>query len=79
MAFGGKPSKVNRPGQPRVLQALCQSPRSLAELVAGTGLSRDEAAAAIETLEKHDVVYLTGDNCYAYTVELMRRWVEQTR
>jgi hypothetical protein len=29
----------------------------------------------LETLEKHDVIFVSQNNKYAYTVELMRRWV----
>jgi hypothetical protein len=64
-------------GQTQVLKALCQDAKTLADLATSTGLSNQQAEAALATLTTHDVVRATETGEYAFTVELMRRWVEQ--
>ena len=64
------------PGQPELLQALSNDPLALPDLVAATGLSPDAVTAALKTLCDHDVVIQEGDRL-RFTVELMRRWVQQ--
>ena len=64
------------PGQPELLQALSDRPLTLPDLVAATGLSTDAVTAALKTLCDHDVVLQEGDRLQ-FTVELMRRWVQQ--
>jgi WD40 repeat protein len=61
-------------GQTAILQVLSRHDLSLSEIVDRTALSSSDVRAALETLERHDVVKLNG-NRYVYTVELMRRWV----
>ncbi|TVQ19901.1 MAG: MarR family transcriptional regulator [Leptolyngbya sp. DLM2.Bin15] len=63
-------------GQIDLLQALSAGPLTLPELVAATGLSPDAVTAALKTLCDHDVVVQEGDRLQ-FTVELMRRWVQQ--
>lgn len=64
------------PGQTDLLQALSDRPLTLPELVAATGLSPDAVTNALKTLYDHDVVIQEGDRL-GFTVELMRRWVQQ--
>jgi hypothetical protein len=64
-------------GQTRVLEALCQVAKTLAEISADTELSLQQAETALTTLQTHDVVRMSESGEYAFTVELMRRWVEQ--
>jgi hypothetical protein len=40
---------------------------------------QEQARAALETLTQHDVVGQREDGRYAFTVELMRRWVVRRR
>ena len=67
-------------GQQVVLKALAQESKDLQQLAAETGLSEDMAKDALGTLTAHDVVVLRRpeDQCYEFTVELMRRWVLHT-
>jgi energy-coupling factor transporter ATP-binding protein EcfA2 len=64
-------------GQTQVLKALCQDAKTLADLATSTGLSTQQVEAALATLTTHDVVRATETGEYTFTVELMRRWVEQ--
>jgi hypothetical protein len=64
--------------QPEVLQALCQGDLALGEIAAATELPKDSVRAALETLQRHDVV-TERDGKYDYTVELMRYWVARRR
>ncbi|MEO0488240.1 MAG: ATP-binding protein, partial [Cyanobacteria bacterium J06659_2] len=63
--------------QTEILQALCKGEKSLAELAATTRLSTEAVTDAIQTLQAHDVIQPTNNSRYAFTVELMRRWVQQ--
>ena len=65
------------PRQPEILTALCEQQRSIPELAAATGLDLEQVAAAIQTLTSHDVIHATESGHYTFTVELMRRWVQQ--
>ncbi len=65
-------------GQLEILKQLCNQQMSLAELAEITHLSLEQTEAALETLKKHDVI-VQNQNKYAYTVELMRRWVQQRK
>jgi hypothetical protein len=66
-------------GQQAILQALAQESKDLQQLAAETGLSEDMAKEALSTLTIHDVVLRQPDDqCYGFTVELMRLWVLQT-
>ncbi|MEA5501202.1 ATP-binding protein [Limnoraphis robusta] len=65
-------------GQLEILKQLCNQQMSLAELAEITHLSLEETEAALETLKKHDVI-VQNQNKYVYTVELMRRWVQQRK
>lgn len=67
------------PGQTQLLKGLSEDKKSLTDLVKGTGLSEAQVAAALKTLQDHDVVRLTDDARYQFTVELMRRWVQQSK
>jgi DNA-binding IclR family transcriptional regulator len=58
---------------------LAAGEKSLTELVVGTALSEVQVTAALKTLQDHDVVRLTEDDRYGFTVELMRRWVQQSK
>jgi len=64
------------PGQTAVLRALAPYPDGLSfeQLAARTGLDERTLHAALETLQRHDVV-LEEDGLWRYAVELMRRWV----
>jgi hypothetical protein len=42
-----------------------------------TALPVEDVTAALSTLEAHDVIILGTDGDYSFTVELMRRWVDQ--
>ncbi|PSR18501.1 hypothetical protein C8255_07080 [filamentous cyanobacterium CCP3] len=64
------------PGQAQILQVLAAGEKSLAELIAGAGLSEAQIEVALKTLQDHDVVKSTGEGLYSFTVELMRRWVQ---
>jgi hypothetical protein len=64
-------------GQTKVLEVLCQDTKTLAEISADTGLSPQQVEAALETLKSHDVVRVSENVVYTFTVELMRRWVQQ--
>ena len=66
-------------GQQAILKALAQESKDLQQLAAETGLSEDMAKEALRTLVAHDVVLCRADDqCYGFTVELMRRWVRYT-
>lgn len=67
------------PGQQAILKALAQESKDLQQLAAETGLSEDMAKDALSTLTAHDVVLRRPvDQCYGFTVELMRRWVHHS-
>jgi hypothetical protein len=61
-------------GQTAILEALCHEALSITEIVDKIDLSLAQVQAALETLQRHDVV-MHNDGQYLYTVELMRRWV----
>jgi len=67
------------PGQLEILFQLCQGDRSVSELVEATGLAHEQVDAALATLICHDVIHATEAGRYAFTVELMRRWVQRRR
>ncbi|ASC72602.1 hypothetical protein XM38_035600 [Halomicronema hongdechloris C2206] len=64
-------------GQPEILFQLCQRDLSVSELVEATGLAHQQVEAALATLISHDVIHATAAGRYAFTVELMRRWVQR--
>ncbi len=68
-------------GQQALLLALARAegPAALDELVAAAGLSPEAAGAALEALERHDVVARDGEGRVAFTVPLMRRWIRQNK
>ena len=70
-------AKDSPPGQHPVLYALTTGPASLAHLAKLTALPVEEVTAALSTLEAHDVIKIGNDGAYSFTVELMRRWVDQ--
>ncbi|MDJ0649316.1 MAG: hypothetical protein QNJ60_11480 [Xenococcaceae cyanobacterium MO_188.B19] len=41
-----------------------------------TGFTIKQVKDCLQTLVKHDVIK-QNNNCYEYTVELMRRWVQK--
>ncbi|MEC4881792.1 MAG: ATP-binding protein [Scytonema sp. PMC 1070.18] len=61
-----------------VLKVLSDTSLSLTDIVNQTNLALSQAQAALETLQRHDVIKQENGQ-YAYTVELMRRWVAQRR
>ncbi len=63
-------------GQVDILKALSRTSLSLNAIADKTGFTLEQVQAAMETLKRHDVIQ-QGDEQYVYTVELMRRWVEQ--
>jgi hypothetical protein len=67
-------------GQQAILKALAQECKDLQQLAAETGLSENMVKGALSTLCAHDVVVMRrpDDQCYEFTVELMRRWVLHT-
>ncbi len=68
-------AEVSAPaGQTAALTALVAGVLSAEELAASTGLTLPAALAALEALAAHDVV-LQQSGGWAFTVELMRRWV----
>jgi hypothetical protein len=62
-------------GQVDILKALSHTSLSLNAIADKTGLALEQVQAALETLQRHDVIMQRDEN-YVYTVELMRRWVE---
>jgi hypothetical protein len=62
-------------GQLKILRHLCHYPLSLEEIVNQTQLDISIVKQALDTLHRHDVVKKEND-FYSYTVELMRRWVQ---
>jgi hypothetical protein len=65
--------------QQAILQSLAEESKNLKQLTAATGLSEDAAKEALRSLAAHDVVLRRSDDqCYGFTVELMRRWVRHT-
>ncbi len=65
-------------GQLEILKVLAASSLSLTDLANQTNLSLDIVRAALKTLQNHDVIEESNGN-YSYTVELMRRWVQERR
>jgi hypothetical protein len=63
------------PGQHAILRVLAAGPADQACLAELTGLSPHALEQALTTLVAHDVITLTADTTYTFTVELMRRWV----
>lgn len=61
-------------GQAAILAALAGGERLAEEAAVSAGLSAAEAVAALEMLAGHDVVR-QHEGRWAFTVELMRRWV----
>ncbi len=61
-----------------VLKVLSDTSLSLTDIVNQTNLDLSQAQTALETLQRHDVIKQENGQ-YAYTVELMRRWVAQQR
>lgn len=69
------------PGQHTLLLALARAdgPATAGVLAEASGLSPDALSAALEALERHDVV--AGDDAgrMEFTVPLMRRWLRQSK
>lgn len=61
-----------------VLKVLSYTSLSLTDIVNQTNLDLGQVQAALETLQRHDVIKQENGQ-YVYTVELMRRWVAQRR
>ncbi len=61
-------------GQSAILKVLSHKSLSITEIAEKTALSLDQVEAALETLQRHEVVK-QNDEQYLYIVELMRRWV----
>ncbi len=70
-------AKSQPEGQIEILRQLCQEELSAIDLVEKTGFSMEKIQDALGTLVRHDVIEKCDNNSYKYTVELMRRWVEQ--
>ncbi|MGD1906187.1 MAG: AAA family ATPase, partial [Leptolyngbyaceae cyanobacterium] len=64
-------------GQTQILTALSQGSKNLEQLAAETTLSGRSLEAAVQTLQSHDVIQQDRAGGYSFTVELMRRWVQQ--
>jgi predicted Rossmann fold nucleotide-binding protein DprA/Smf involved in DNA uptake len=64
----------NPTGQTAILKVLSHKSLSITEIADKTTLSLDQVQAALETLQRHEVIK-QHDEQYLYTVELMRRWV----
>jgi hypothetical protein len=64
-------------GQQAILQALAQGYQDLWQLISASGLPAADARSALQTLEGHDVITQTDEQLYGFSVELMRRWVQQ--
>lgn len=64
------------PGQQALLQALAPYPNDWAQdlLQQACGLDANSLTAALDALNRHDVVQCEAGRCF-YRVELMRRWV----
>lgn len=60
--------------QTAILKAFIHRGLSITEMGEKTALSLKQIQAALETLQRHDVVKQHNGQ-YVYTVELMRRWV----
>jgi hypothetical protein len=67
-------------GQSAILRVLARqgTPPDLAVLAVNAGLTEEQARSALATLIKHDVVAETQGR-YAFTVPLMRRWVQRQK
>lgn len=63
-------------GQLEILKVLAASSLSLTDLANQTNLSLDIVQDALKTLQNHDVIEESNGK-YTYTVELMRRWVQE--
>lgn len=61
--------------QLNILGQLCHNPLSWAKLVNQTQLTLSKVEQALDALQRHDVIKKENNN-YSYTVELMRRWVQ---
>jgi hypothetical protein len=68
------------PGQPAVLRALAPSAAGLAiaEIAASSGLPDEAVRAALDALKRHEIVAEEA-GVWRFTVELMRRWVVETK
>ena len=64
-------------GQQAALRALCNGALSLAALRDRTALPPEALHRALEILCERDAIAVREDGKYAFTVELMRRWVER--
>ena len=64
-------------GQLDILRQLCYRPLSLEELVHQSQLNSSIVEKSLDTLQRHDVIKKENNN-YSYTVELMRRWVQNS-
>lgn len=74
----GQAEETDPTGQLEILKALTSSPLSFTELMNETHFDSNRIQEAVETLERHDVLE-ESDGKYGYTVELMRRWVVNTK
>ena len=63
-------------GQIEILHHLCRKRMSEIELAEVTNFSLENIQSALKTLQRHDVIKKEGEQ-YAYTIELMRRWVKK--
>lgn len=63
-------------GQLLILKALSNDSMSIVQLAQITQLTPQQIQEALATLQRHDVIK-EKSGCYSYTVELMRRWVQQ--
>lgn len=65
------------PGQQALLKTLAEHAEGLdqAALCSASGLAPESCSAALDALQRHDVVVCADHGVCRYTVELMRRWV----
>jgi hypothetical protein len=68
------------PGQTAVLRALACSEAGtpIGDCADQAGLAPEEVSGALDTLKRHDVA-MDADGRWRFTVELMRRWVAESR
>jgi AAA ATPase domain len=72
----GQSQEQEGPAQIQILRSLCTQALTPTELAQATQLAPDKLQSALQILENHDIIHIL-EGKYQYTVELMRRWVEQ--
>jgi hypothetical protein len=72
----GQSQEQEGPAQLQILRSLCTQALTPTELAQATQLAPENLQSALQILENHDIIHIL-EGKHQYTVELMRRWVEQ--